>query len=1108
MQIIMKKNQFCLFLGVLFSLNMYAGSSLQEANFSWRLDSVIYTDGRGYEIEKLEHVCQYAYDARSLSVVDADRFLWEDTLFLFSPLKTVYTLDVDSGMYLKETFRPKQRVIERPWDSLPYVSYDILWKRELYFKDDYRTIYDESGYEIRKIHNYDYIVYFTEPYDGVTYLPDSRYVMIADDTLATEYIYYYDTLVNMRLSKENRYTYKDHLLASKEYNIKRTYHANGAMASYKSRKELYNTLGVMTNEMQIDISWNENGDTLSVRNWNTSRKDGATNGTLYENADYTYDSVGVLIHKMTEQQLTHRKDTSWRKTLNYSYENGDLVSIKYENRVYDFLSKMNYRWLNYEWANGEWTLKHEAEWIHKPTLTGEKEQTLVLQNTYGENNTGTHIINQYDSLYRLTLAYDSSYTNTQGWVCKRQEYKDGKLILDSHRRKNSAFGGRWYIEYEKRVKDTYYEIIKTNWNSGHVENNGVTVRDTIRWYDRKYNNGFDDISTGELYNSQTNTWRYFHCVKMQTTFDDDGAPISALEYGYTEEGISTVPSYFYTYTYDKNLGLYVRTAVSRFYQDDNGTLKTYDVNFFSQALFTKSGENVGYRESYYDNTVKGHCHRYEYDEMGRKKRSISYMSEGTKDNIGEWKEIGEYRDYFYYPAPHEKVCAYDVEYTIDSVGNKEVKGINKNIKSFNVFDENGIYLEKHVYAWENDTLVCDTIIYNRPTYNAEGQLVENDEWKYIVWNDGKEPTNKPVTLYRYFYRPDGTRRDCYFTANYTDDKELFSITLTNGGLGDILLDDQGRAIEKIYYVIDATNTVLVPSKREVCRYTEEATDWYEQDVYVYNSAEEAWVLDITNYRGISPNTPKMSFDEEGNMIERVTKNDTYYITYGASFEEYPVLCPAAVGVQENLFFNQYTYNTLNHSILNVSELKARPLSVYKKADVQKGPYTTHYFYTPLTENVDSIYKDEGVEIEPTDTTAHITWPEIKGATAYTIIIWADAARTEKICAMHMDSIGNLIEIDFSKMPQRRKAAYMQQSTFQTTVTQLVPQTQYWYTLEAYDSIGLLIHTLFGSFTTTGNTESIEQLYHDSTQNGKVLYNGNLYIKTNDAIYNAEGRRLL
>jgi hypothetical protein len=94
------------------------------------------------------------------------------------------------------------------------------------------------------------------------------------------------------------------------------------------------------------------------------------------------------------------------------------------------------------------------------------------------------------------------------------------------------------------------------------------------------------------------------------------------------------------------------------------------------------------------------------------------------------------------------------------------------------------------------------------------------------------------------------------------------------------------------------------------------------------------------------------------------------------------------------------------------------------------------------------------------------------------------------------------------MPQRRKAAYMPQSTFQTTITQLMPLTQYWYTLEAYDSIGLLIHTLFGSFTTTGNTESIEQLYHDTTKTGKVLYHGNLYIKTNDAIYNAEGRRLL
>jgi hypothetical protein len=440
-------------------------------------------------------------------------------------------------------------------------------------------------------------------------------------------------------------------------------------------------------------------------------------------------------------------------------------------------------------------------------------------------------------------------------------------------------------------------------------------------------------------------------------------------------------------------------------------------------------------------------------------------------------------------------------------GNR-TEGLELFTDTFDIFDEFGTFTEQHAYHWEDysKTLICDKIIRNQPTYDVLGRLTQRIEW-YTWSNTG----NIPYWKYRYFYRPDdGTQYDCVAVSQYGGSSMGWTdFQLTNDGLGDVSYDEQGRPVEQIYYRLDNTATALVPKTKQIMHYEGDEADWYFRETYNWSDTNNAWEFANSSYRGAAT-LPVISLDESGNIVHYELRNEAYNLTYGASLEAEPVLSPASFGIQEA---NQF----LHTDWLNPDAMKARILTAHHVSENKYGildpvnaQYMAHYYYTQLGAEVDSVKTptEENLEIEPEENTATFTWPAVSGGASYTLIIWADKAQTEKVCTLHLAADGTLISIDFSKAPRRAPAALWSAPVLSTTIENLLPGTQYWYTLEAYDDVLLLIDTANGTFFTRANTEGIDFIEENDTNTPvKFLRNGQIIIRRNDAEYSIQGNQL-
>ena len=204
------------------------------------------------------------------------------------------------------------------------------------------------------------------------------------------------------------------------------------------------------------------------------------------------------------------------------------------------------------------------------------------------------------------------------------------------------------------------------------------------------------------------------------------------------------------------------------------------------------------------------------------------------------------------------------------------------------------------------------------------------------------------------------------------------------------------------------------------------------------------------------------------------------------------------------------------SWLNPTELNARIVSAHHVTDKKtysysaSGQYMARYFYTQLREE-DEPYQtpfERDITVEPEQTTSDFTWPAISGGAAYTLIVWADADRTTKICTMHLAADGTLLTIDFSHAPRRTPELPDVQNLLTVTINDLTPATQYWYTLYAYDDAGLLIESASGTFTTASTDTAIDDAsatHGASDAPRKLLHNGHLYIRHGNRTYTIQGQ---
>ena len=150
-----------------------------------------------------------------------------------------------------------------------------------------------------------------------------------------------------------------------------------------------------------------------------------------------------------------------------------------------------------------------------------------------------------------------------------------------------------------------------------------------------------------------------------------------------------------------------------------------------------------------------------------------------------------------------------------------------------------------------------------------------------------------------------------------------------------------------------------------------------------------------------------------------------------------------------------------------------------------------------------------VTTETTETAVNFTWPSVEGASYYTLIIWANEERTEKICTLTFNSMGQLVEIDFSRHAPARRAMNTAAS-FSFRYNGLSEGTDYWFTMTATDDNNNELYSASGSFKTlgeTGTTTYIDQIPSDQVQCTKALRDGQLVIIRDGAMYNAEGKRI-
>ena len=153
-------------------------------------------------------------------------------------------------------------------------------------------------------------------------------------------------------------------------------------------------------------------------------------------------------------------------------------------------------------------------------------------------------------------------------------------------------------------------------------------------------------------------------------------------------------------------------------------------------------------------------------------------------------------------------------------------------------------------------------------------------------------------------------------------------------------------------------------------------------------------------------------------------------------------------------------------------------------------------------------KEPEVETQPDEHSVQFTWPAVEGATYYTLIIWANEERTEKICTLTFNSMGQLVEIDFSKHSPARRAKNTT-GTFSFRYNGLDENTDYWFTMTASDENDTELFNASGSFATLGanSPTNIDDVHRDDVQCIKVLRNGHIYLMYEGRMYDIQGNQL-
>ncbi len=298
-------------------------------------------------------------------------------------------------------------------------------------------------------------------------------------------------------------------------------------------------------------------------------------------------------------------------------------------------------------------------------------------------------------------------------------------------------------------------------------------------------------------------------------------------------------------------------------------------------------------------------------------------------------------------------------------------------------------------------------------------------------------------------------------------------------------NDCYRAMDGVLYTADTTALVLYPPKH----------DGEEVEL-----PEQVTTLKTASLRGVG--LTKLVLPKNINHID----NNLFGGYYGGRYDCTPVI------------------DTIVAPMMSVPQTEENPFYLLQQGktvllvptDSLADVYRSSETWSPFDIHVDSTLIDtpQGVDTDTDDKSVSFVWPTVEGAKSYTLIIWADEEHTEKICTIILNSMGQLMEIDFSKhSPQRHllspsnvSAASSQiPATISFRYTNLTPGTDYWFTLITTDDNEQILNTVSGTFRTTGGVptslpttgrkEEMELIKYFSNGQVHIQQKGNVYTLT-------------
>ncbi len=172
-------------------------------------------------------------------------------------------------------------------------------------------------------------------------------------------------------------------------------------------------------------------------------------------------------------------------------------------------------------------------------------------------------------------------------------------------------------------------------------------------------------------------------------------------------------------------------------------------------------------------------------------------------------------------------------------------------------------------------------------------------------------------------------------------------------------------------------------------------------------------------------------------------------------------------------------------------------TTYKYRAYAKTPAGTTYGETleVTTEYVATNITD--IIVNASSNSAQVTWTMVEQADYYILTLYSDESMTEVIAVYTVDKNGNVTQ---------KRVASATQSLVTCELTELLPETNYYFAVKAYNNNDQMVAEENGSFATTVVPTAVENAHSQSpmTNCKKILRDNQLLILRDGKTYNAMG----